>query len=114
MGFAIMSLWPFQAISPHNVKRVETVIANPLFAVFCASSIINNDFTTLSVEMKRRLYNFLFTVRLPCLDAFRFSIGPAGTHPTTSGYDIDISDEELGAIDSLILIYELLHKPPSP
>lgn len=110
MSMAIVAVWPFQAIHPLTVQRPETVVANPIFAVYCASSIINSDFGTLSNDMKRRLYNFLFTMRLPCLRDYVTDIS-LGPKRSADVFKVDLSDAELASADALMLIYELLYRP---
>lgn len=110
MSVAIMAVWPFQAINPMRVKRPDTVIANGIFAVFCASSVINNDFSGLTWDMKRRLYNFLQSVRLPCLQPYITDIS-IGASRSSDTYDVTLSDAEIALIDVLVLIYELLYRP---
>lgn len=110
MSMAIMAVWPFRPIRPLDVQRPETVVSNPIFAVFCASSIIDNDLSGLNEDMKRRLYNFLYNIRLPSLSGYITEIS-VGSKRSNDRYSVDLSDVELATADALMLIYELLYRP---
>lgn len=109
MTLAILAVAPFQPVNPLNVRMMATVIANPLFALFNASSIINNDFTGVSDDSYRRTLNFMRHLRMPCIRSYIIDIS-LGSNRAQDVYDVNPSDVELAHMDAVTLLYELLWK----
>jgi len=106
---AILAISPFQAIHPLQVRRQETVVANPIFGLYCGSSIIANDFSSLPNDSYRRALNFLRHIRLPCLRAYITDVS-IGISRSQDVYDIVLDASELGTIDAVILLHEILNQ----
>lgn len=110
MSLAISSVQPYYAMHPFSVKCSSTYVANQNFSLYCATLILNNDFSKLSNDSIRRGMNFLLNARMPCIGEYIVDVS-IGAKRSRDVYDIELTDSELSVIDIMILVCELLYNP---
>jgi hypothetical protein len=87
---------------------LEIRYANPMFAMRCASAIIEHPWHTRSFEERRRTYDELTTLQFPCLDKFIQDVSSGRKRPLedyntkTDKFSIGLTFPEIARIESLI------------
>lgn len=100
----IMSVLPFRATFPDDVRLAKSFVANQFFSFDIAARQLKSDFAALSPDMRDRAYRFLEALEVGCLDAYFEDVRNGRQQ---AAYTVDI-EPDLPKLESLILIFELL------
>jgi len=100
-----------------DFEILEVRYANPMFAMRCASAIIEHPWHTRSFEERRRTYDELIAMHFPCLDPF-IRDAAQGRKKELSSYNtkndkfsVGITFDEITRIESLVnrfIVYQEL------
>jgi hypothetical protein len=84
---------------------------NPAFSMLCAYGHAQNIFFARPFDERRRFYQSLQSVRLPCLDPI-ISEGNVSNGNFTSCWNINVSDAEMSILDALVSLFGIYQQIP--
>jgi hypothetical protein len=97
-----------------RADKIEWPYVNPAFAMLCAYGHAQNIFAAQPFDERRRLYQSLQSIRLPCLDPI-IREGNVTNGCFTSYWDLTLLPGEISMLDALVTAFNLLagSRPPS-
>jgi hypothetical protein len=90
-----------------RADTIEWLYVNPAFAMLCAYGHAQHIFAAQSFDERRRLYQALQSVRLPCLDPL-ISEGNVTGGKFTTTWNLKLSAGEISILDALVTAFNLL------
>lgn len=90
-----------------RADKIEWPYVNPSFAMLCAYGHAQNIFTAQPFDEKRRLYQALQSIRLPCLDPI-IAEGNVTHGNFHSNWNITLIPGETSMLDALVTNFNLL------
>jgi hypothetical protein len=90
-----------------RADQIEWLYVNPAFGMLCAYGHAQNVFAAQEFDERRRLYQTLQSIRLPCLDPI-IAEGNVTDGNFQTWWNISLSDGETSMLDAVVTIFNLL------
>jgi hypothetical protein len=96
-----------------RADKIEWLYVNQAFAMLCAYGHAQSIFSEQPFDERRRLYQALQSIRLPCLDPI-ISEGNVNNGKFHSTWNIVLTPPEISTLDALVTMFNLLAGPEPP
>lgn len=105
---AIMAIRPFVPADPEHVQSIMESYANPAFGFHAGNAVVGAPKLGPSTDELRRFFRNLLSLQFPSLAEFLRKAN-AGEDREVA-YDIELSEQEIQAIDLVILHFESMER----